>query len=183
MLSQEQAERILARADCLYSADDVKKAVERIAARIAGDYSGKNPLVLCVLKGGVFTAAALLERMQFPLEFDCIQVTRYRNTTTGGSLDWRIRPETPIAGRHVLIVDDILDEGVTLQAVVEECAAEAASVEAAVLARKSHGRVVENGAKVKYIALELPDRYVFGCGMDYKGYFRNFNAIYALNED
>lgn len=182
MLSLEQARTTLNRADCVFSADEVEAALDAVAARIGADYADKNPLILCVMKGGAFTSAMLLQRMQFPLEFDYIQVTRYRNTTRGGEIDWRVEPDTSIEGRHVLIVDDILDEGVTLQAIVEYCRRRrAASVEVAVLARKRHPRVVD-GARARYIALELPDRYVFGCGMDYRGYFRNFNGIYAVND-
>lgn len=182
MLSLEQARATLDRAECIFSADDVEAAVDIVAGRIYRDYWERNPLILCVMKGGAFTATTLLQRLQFPLEFDYIQVTRYRNTTRGGDIEWRVKPAAPIEGRHVLIIDDILDEGMTLQAIVDYCTGEqAASVEVAVLARKRRPRAVE-GVQARYVALELPDRYVFGCGMDYKGYFRNFNGIYALNE-
>ncbi|GIX22491.1 MAG: hypoxanthine-guanine phosphoribosyltransferase [Gammaproteobacteria bacterium] len=181
MLTLAEARSALARAECLYDAAAVDRAVAAWAARIRADYAERNPLVLCVLKGGVFASARLLAHLDFPLEFDCLQVGRYRNRTRGGDLDWRIHPETPLAGRDLLIVDDILDEGVTLAAVAAACREEgAASVALAVLARKA--RPVPPATEADYVALTVPDRYVFGCGMDYRGYFRNLNAIWAIDE-
>lgn len=183
MLSLEKAEQVLRAADCLFSAEDVASAVENMAQAVTQDYQQKNPLVLCVMKGGAFTACAMLQHLSFPLEFDYMQVTRYRNTTQGGELEWRIKPSTPMQGRHVLIVDDIYDEGVTLAGVIEYCKQQSvASVCVAVLTRKLHDRAVSI-PEVKYIGMDIPDRYVFGCGMDYEGYFRNLNTIYALQED
>jgi hypoxanthine phosphoribosyltransferase len=120
--------------------------------------------------------------MQFPLEFDFIQVTRYRNTTQGGEIEWRVKPNAEMAGRHVLIIDDIFDEGITLQEIVRFCRNEkAADVKVAVLAYKKRKRRIKD-VVADYIGVDVPDRYVFGCGMDYQGYFRNMNGIYALSE-
>ncbi|MBN1380006.1 MAG: hypoxanthine-guanine phosphoribosyltransferase [Gammaproteobacteria bacterium] len=174
------ANKILSEAECLFSADQVSLALDAVAKKMHKHYFDKNPLVLCVMKGGAFTACALLQRLQFPLEFDFIQVTRYRNTTQGGEIEWRVKPNADIAGRHVLIIDDILDEGVTLQAITEYCKKEnAASFKVAVLTVKKRSGA-GSGIQADYVALEIPDRYVFGCGMDYQGYFRNMNGIYAL---
>jgi len=182
MLDLNQAYKILAEAECLFSANQVSLALDGVAKRIQKKYHDLNPLVLCVMKGGAFTACALLQRLQFPLEFDFMQVTRYRDTTKGGVIEWRVAPKVPIKQRHVLIVDDILDEGITLKEITEYCRREgAAGVEVMVLTYKKHNRI-QSDVSAEYIALEVPDRYVFGCGMDYQGYFRNINGIYALPE-
>ena len=180
MLDKEKANQILMDAECIYNDDQVSMALDSIADNIRKKYCDKNPLVFCVMKGGAFTACALLQRLQFPLEFDFMQVTRYRNTAQGGDVEWRVKPDVSIAGRFVLIVDDILDEGITLQEIVNYCQSEkAASVEVAVLTDKKHNRN-KNRIKADYVALTIPDCYVVGCGMDYKGYFRNMNGVYAI---
>ena len=182
MLDLDKAHEILVEADCLYPAEQVEEAIELMAEKIIPDYELKNPLVLCVMKGGAFTACAVLKYLHFPLEFDYLQITRYRNTTEGGELEWIIKPSTVIKNRHILIVDDIFDEGITLEEVIKYCEAESAlSVKVAVLTRKLHQRALQLPA-VKYIALDVPDRYMFGCGMDYQGYFRNMNSIYAIGK-
>lgn len=183
MIETKDAQSILNHSDCLLTAEQVEAAIKSMAGLVVAEYSDKNPLALCVMKGGAFTACALLQHLEFPLEFDFLQVMRYRNTTQGGNLEWRVKPSTDMAGRHVLIIDDIFDEGVTLREVVKYCQDHGAqSVKVAVLTRKLHNRSVEV-PEVQYIALDVPDRYVFGCGMDYHGYFRNLNAIYAIKEE
>ena len=182
MIELDKAREILANTECLYDADQVSSALDKIANDIQQKYWDKNPLVFCVMKGGAFTACALLQRLQFPLEFDFMQVTRYRDTTHGGKTDWRVKPKVEIAGRYVLIIDDILDEGLTLQEIVNYCRAKgAASVELAVLVYKKHNRN-QTGIKAEYTALEISDRYVIGCGMDYQGYFRNINGVHAIKD-
>jgi hypoxanthine phosphoribosyltransferase len=114
---------------------------------------------------------------------DYLQVSRYRNETSGGVFEWRVRPASELKNRPVLIVDDILDEGITLREIVAYCRGQgAADVKVAVLTRKLHDRCAK-GVGADYIGLDVPDEYIFGCGMDYKGHFRNLNAIYALPTD
>jgi hypoxanthine phosphoribosyltransferase len=181
--SAQQLESLLATCKTVHSARAVDQALDRMAAEIERDYRARNPLLLCVMNGGLFVTAQLCRRLQFPLLLDYMQVSRYRNTTTGGTFEWRVRPATELKNRPVLIVDDILDEGVTLQEIVAYCRAQGATdVKVAVLTRKQHDRCVK-GIGADYIGLDVPDEYIFGCGMDYKGYFRNLNAIYALPED
>ena len=182
MIEFNEANKIISEAECLYSSAEVSQALDNIAKPIYKKYFDKNPLVLCVMKGGAFTACALMQRLQFPLEFDFVQVSRYRNNTSGGEIEWLVKPQTDIEGRYVLIVDDIFDEGITLQAIIDHCQkSQAESVEVAVLTYKNHKRKNVD-IIADYIALEIPDRYVFGCGMDYQGYFRNINGIYAIPE-
>ncbi|QEM82006.1 hypoxanthine-guanine phosphoribosyltransferase [Halomonas binhaiensis] len=171
---------VMDNADCLISHDEVERALDRMADEITRDLGDKLPVFYCVMNGGLITTGHLLPRLGFPLEVDYLHATRYRGKTRGGELFWRVSPEIPMAGRHVVIVDDILDEGATLAAILEYCReAGAKSVSTAVLVDKSHDRKAVPGLKADYCSLEVADRYVFGFGMDYKGYWRNAPGIFA----
>lgn len=175
----ETAENILAQAVELYSPQQVTAAFERMAGEITAQLSDKNPLVLCVMKGAVVFSGQLLPLLRFPLDFDYIHATRYRDQTYGSELDWRFFPEGIVAGRQVLILDDILDEGHTLAAIRERCLAEGAQAfYSAVLLEKLHDQAKPIAAD--FVGLRVPNRYVFGCGMDVNGLWRNLPGIYAL---
>lgn len=172
-------EDILANATELLSADEVASALQRLADEITATLAGQNPLVLCVMKGAVVFAGQLLPLLKFPISFDYLHATRYRDQTHGGELDWKFFPESPIAGRQVLVLDDILDEGHTLAAIRERCLAEgAAGFYSAVLLEKTLPQAKPIAAD--FVGIRVPDRYVFGCGMDVNGVWRNLPAIYAL---
>lgn len=174
-----EAERVMQQAECLYDAAAVEAALERMAGAINRDMAGGDALVICVMNGGLVTAGTLLPRLRFPLRVDYMHASRYRERTSGDALHWKVTPSQALAGRDLLIVDDILDEGYTLEAILAYCAAQApASVRAAVLVEKEHDRGVR--PPVEYVGLQVPDRYVFGYGMDYKGYWRNAPGIYAV---
>lgn len=168
-----------AEADCLFTVKEVETALDVIAKKITAKHSENNPLVLCVMNGGMIVTGCLMLRLNFPLEQDYLHATRYRGETQGGELKWLVEPSQVLKGRHVLIVDDILDEGYTLAAIVEYCReAGALSVETVALVEKLHGR--KHGIQADYIGLQVEDRYVFGYGMDYKGYLRNAAGIFAV---
>lgn len=168
-----------AHADRIYSKQDVEAAYDRMAADITARLSNSNPLVLCVMVGGLIPAGQLLPRLEFPLQIDYLHATRYQGATQGGQLHWIVRPSYSLEGRVVLLIDDILDEGVTLAALCDACReAGASEVLTAVLLEKLHDR--KNGLKATFTGLQVEDRYVFGCGMDYKGYLRNVPGIYAI---
>jgi hypoxanthine phosphoribosyltransferase len=172
---------VLQTADCLHDAAAVQRAYVRLAAGIERVYADLNPLLLCVMTGGLHATAALSERLPFALEIDYLHATRYRGQTSGGGLVWKrqIDPQR-LQGRHVLVVDDILDEGHTLVAIRAALTAfDPASLRVAVLAEKLHDRRAA-GAHAEFIGLQVEDRYVFGCGMDYKEYWRQLPAIYAV---
>lgn len=177
----KHATEVLANADCLYDTHAVEQAFDRMAQEINQELADKNPLLLCVLTGGIVTAGYLLPRLNFPLELDYIHATRYRGELSGGdALHWLARPRTSLDGRVVLIVDDILDEGYTLAGILKEChTLGAAQIYSAALVRKLHARCVPD-LEVDFIGLEVEDRYVFGYGMDYKEYLRNAPGIYAV---
>ncbi|TJY63055.1 hypoxanthine-guanine phosphoribosyltransferase [Sinimarinibacterium sp. CAU 1509] len=180
-VSIEQAHAVLREADCLHDAASVQQAYDRVAAALTADYAQRNPLLLCVMIGGVQATAEISGRLQFPLEIDYLHATRYRGATEGGGLEWKRRPAPErIRGRHIVVIDDILDEGHTLVAIRAELQALApASLAVAVLAEKHHQRRA-TGAHAEYIGLSVEDRYVFGCGMDYHEYWRQLPAIYAV---
>lgn len=176
-----EIERVLAEADCLHDAAAVQAACERLAAAIAAEYAALDPLVLCVMNGGLYATAEITRRLRFPLELDYLHATRYRGATSGGGLVWKVQPSPErIHGRHVLVIDDILDEGHTLVAIRDALAAfKPASLKVAVLCEKRHARRAPR-AQAELIGLAVEDRYVFGCGMDYKEYWRQLPAIYAV---
>jgi len=173
--------QIMQQAECLFTLQAIDESLEQLAYRLNEDYIDKNPVLLCVMNGAVMTMGHLLPKLQFNLETDYIHATRYGDKTVGGKLNWRAKPNIELSGRHVLLVDDIYDEGITLAALREFCEqAGAISVKAVVLADKQHAK--KFGSQPEYIGLQLPDRYVFGFGMDYKGYLRNAAGIYAVKE-
>ena len=179
--SADKARRILETAEQLCSAVVVSEAIDRVAREITGALRDEHPLALLVMRGGVYFGGHLLARLRFPLELDYLEVTRYGSATSGGTLEWKARPGTPVQGRTVLIVDDILDEGKTLAAIRERLlGAGAARVLAAVLVDKDIGRV--KPAAAEFIGLTVPNRFVFGCGMDVAGAWRNLPEIYAVKE-
>jgi len=174
---------VLARAERLHDRATIERAISRMAVRIRNDFAGDVPLYLTVMQGGLPFAGQLaleLGARGLDLEFDYLHATRYRSGTTGGEIAWKHRPVTPLRGRRVLLVDDIVDEGHTLAAVRAWCIGEGArDVRIAALAVKQHGRCVP-GLCADYAGLDVPDRYVFGYGMDYHEQGRNLPAIYAL---
>lgn len=181
-ITPHEAQAVLDKADRLYSAAEVDDALDRLAHQLTERFSGSDPVVLCVMQGGLIPAGMLLPRLAFPLQQDYIHATRYAGGTRGGELHWIVRPSIPLRDRVVLIIDDIHDEGLTLDAIIQDCrAAGARAVYSAVLINKRHDR--KHGLSADFSGLDVDDRYVFGFGMDYKGYLRNAAGIYAVNED
>jgi hypoxanthine phosphoribosyltransferase len=173
-------EDALRQSDLLHDRAELDRAIARMAAEIRADYSGQRPLFLTMMNGGMIFASLLSLELGIDCEFDYLHATRYRGATQGSGLQWLRRPSAALAGRQVLLVDDILDEGPTLHAVREWCRDQgAAQVRMAVLAWKRHGRCLP-GLDPDYVGIEVPDRYVFGFGMDYYEQGRNLPAIYAL---
>ena len=178
-ITQDHIRQVSAEADCLFSAAQVEAALDAIAEKITTKHSENNPLVLCVMNGGLIVTGSLMLRLNFPLQQDYLHATRYRGETQGGDLKWLAEPTHDMKNRHVLIVDDILDEGYTLAAIAEHCReAGALSVETVALVEKLHAR--KQGIQADYIGLQVEDRYLFGYGMDYKGYLRNAAGIFAV---
>ena len=172
---------MLAQSERLYGMDDINEALDRIAEALLSDYAGLNPVMLCVMNGAVMTAGHLLPKLPFKLELDYIHATRYGDKTIGGELVWQSQPSIDISNRHVVLIEDIFDEGLTLTALREFCLeAGALSVRCACLLDKLREDKV--GPLPEYIGLTVPDRYVFGFGMDVEGLWRNLPAVYMLKE-
>lgn len=175
----QDPQEYLDNADLLISESQVRESIARMASRIASDIGDSRPLVLCVMGGGVVFTGQLLPQLDFPLEFDYVQASRYHNKTEGQHLVWKVMPGENVRGRTVLVLDDILDEGYTLAAIREKCLALGAKqVVIAVLIEKTLTKC--KPVKADYVGLQVPDLYVFGCGMDVYGWWRNLPAIYAL---
>jgi hypoxanthine phosphoribosyltransferase len=172
---------ILADADLLVNEQQIVIAITQIAEKINSLLADRNPLVLCVMNGGLVFTGQLLPQLTIALTLDSINASRYHNQTSGGAIEWINTPRTSIKGRTVLIVDDILDEGVTLAAIYEHCLAHGAvAIYSAVLVNKLLGH--SKAIFADFIGLNLENRYLFGYGMDYKGYLRNAPGIYACKE-
>ena len=179
MLPREEAWRILETAEPIVSAPEIDATVERLAAEISSQVADACPLVVSVMGGGVVFTGRILPMFRFPLDFDYVHVTRYGDALSGGIVEWVVRPRTPVQDRVVLVLDDILDEGNTLAAIREGfLAGGARTVYNAVFAEKETGR--PKPIRADFVGVRLPDRYVFGFGMDVRGAWRNLPAIYAL---
>jgi hypoxanthine phosphoribosyltransferase len=168
-------------AERLSSAEEVTLAIRRLAGEITARLSDSYPLVLTVMNGALVFSGQLLPMLRFPLDLDYIHATRYGSTTAGGKIAWRVPPPAGVRGRSVLVLDDILDGGETMRAIRDEILALGAEAfHCAVLVNKAR-----RGAKpirADFVGLEIVDRFVFGCGMDAKGYWRNLPEIYAMKE-
>ena len=175
----------LANSDVIHERATLEAAIVRMAGEIQRDLAGQVPVYLTVMHGGLPFAGQLaleLGARGLDLEFDYLHATRYRGATSGGELVWKHRPATPLQGRLVLLVDDIVDEGHTLAAIRDWCREQgAADVRIAALAVKSHDRCVP-GLCADYAGVDVPDRYVYGYGMDHHEQGRGLPAIYALRD-
>lgn len=179
MMPPDQAWKILEAAELLCNEAQVRAAIARMAADITVQLEARAPLVLAVMGGSVFFAGNLLPLLRFPLEFDYIHASRYGDATSGGRVAWKVEPGDNVRGRTVLVLDDILDGGQTLAAIRERILSRgAAHFYCAVLTEKDLGAA--KPIEADFTGLRLPNRYVFGCGMDVSGAWRNLPAIYAV---
>lgn len=179
---KNQYQEILDNAECLYNTEEVLQAIDRMAADMTNKLSHANPIILSVMTGALIVTGHLAVRLPFPLEMDYIHATRYRGSMRGGDLHWLVEPRTKLEGRTVVIVDDILDGGLTLAAIIDYCKqAKAKAVYTAVLVDKK--RIREPGVNFKpdFVGLSTEDKFLFGFGLDYEEYLRNAPGIYAVN--
>lgn len=180
-LTSQKMRTILEKADCLYDMKAIEKALDKMAQEITEKLSDQNPLVLCVMVGALIPMGHLLTRLHFPLEVDYIHATRYRGAMRGGDLHWLVEPRQSLKNRTVLVVDDIMDGGLTLAAIIDYCQqAGAKAVHTAVMVNKT--RVREEGVNFEpdFSGLITEDRFLFGFGLDYEEYLRNAPGIYAV---
>ena len=181
-ISPEFIREVEAHATLLFSKNEIDAGLMRMTDRMREVLQDQNPIILTVMNGGLFVASEVCLRLNFPLEMDYIHATRYQGEVTGSSIHWKHEPSITLDGRVVVIVDDILDGGLTLQAVTDYCRGRGASkVYTAVLMDKINARLPEGLAHPDFVALEEGENhYVYGFGLDYHGYLRNIPAIYRV---
>jgi hypoxanthine phosphoribosyltransferase len=180
-MTSEKISSVLTDADQLTTKAEVETTIGRLAEEITAELKEANPILICVMNGGLIFSGQLLTRLPFPLEVDYVHATRYGHETSGSGLNWIVKPQLELKGRTVLLLDDILDEGVTLAAIADYCSQQgAARVLMAVLVEKLHLRKVTPGMRADFTGIEIGDRFLFGYGLDYKGYWRNAPGIYAV---
>lgn len=171
----------IAEADCLYDLEEVTSAIAQLASQLNQHYAGKQPILLCVMKGALVTMGQLLPKLSFSLEVDYIHATRYGNSLIGGDIEWLHQPSIALTDRDVILIEDIVDRGDTLNVLRAYCHDnKAKSVACATLLNKPD--VAQSCQPAEFIGLNIPDRYVFGFGMDYQGQARQLAGIYALAE-
>ncbi len=177
----EQIREVFAKATCIYSKAQVEQALDKLAHQISAKLANDNPVFLCVVIGGIVPLGNLLVRLDFPLEVDYVHATRYRNDTKGKDLQWKAAPSTDLQGRTVVVVDDILDGGITLASIVEFCKNKnAKQVFTVALVDKYEARLPSGLPEADFCGLKIENHYVFGYGLDYKGYLRNAPGIYMV---
>lgn len=182
MLDNAEARAILGAAELLYDAAQVQSALHRVASEINVALANQHPLVLSVMGGAVVFTGQLLPLLDFPLDFDYVHVSRYGNAQQGGAIHWKVAPRENVRGKVVLVLDDILDEGETLAAIRQRVLELGATrFYSAVFADKQHGR--PKPVQADFVGMHIPDRFVFGYGMDIHGAWRNLPAIYAVKEN
>jgi hypoxanthine phosphoribosyltransferase len=182
-MNSEQANLVLDEGELIVDEASVIAAIGRIAEEMTAELKEANPVLICCMNGGLVFAGQLLTKLHFPLQIDYVHATRYGHEINGVALDWKVRPQIDLNCRTVVLLDDILDEGVTLAAIAGYCRQQgAAKIQMAVLVEKLHLRKVTPGMKADYTGIEVGDRFLFGYGLDYKGYWRNAPGIYALKD-
>ncbi len=177
----KQIQEVYKRSTCLFTKEEVEAALDRMAVAMNETLADKNPLLLCVMIGGLVPVGNLLPRLDFPMELHYVHATRYQGELHGGNIHWKANPTFNVEGRVVVIVDDILDGGLTLAAIIDYCHEHgAAEVLSAVLVDKHHVREAGGTAQADFTGLTVDDHYIFGYGMDYREYLRNAPGIFVV---
>jgi hypoxanthine phosphoribosyltransferase len=177
----DEAIAVKARARELASPSEIAAVLDRLATEISAVFSERCPVLLAVMRGGMFTATELARRLDWPFEIDYVHLSRYGSALEGGAVEWIVRPSAALRSRDVLIVDDILDRGQTLgelNVAIEQL--EPASVASAVLVEKRLDPPIDR-PEADFVGLQVEDVYLFGCGMDYRGFWRGLPALYAVD--
>ncbi len=181
-----RARALLEHAEEIVNEGDVRAAVKRVAdvlnQRFADPADSAFPLVLGVMGGAVVFTGQLLPQLTFPLEFDYIHVSRYGDDDQGGRVVWKVIPRPNVAGRTIIVLDDILDEGETLAHVKQRLLdMGAAEVIITVFADKTIKR--SKPVKADIVGLIIPNKFVVGFGMDVYGYWRNLPGLWAIRQE
>lgn len=171
----------LNKCELVHCNNTVNQAIDNMAQQITNDLSDKKPLMLCVVNGGIYIMGQLMARLKFELEIDYVHASRYQDKLVGNELKWYAKPNSIIKGRNIAIVDDVIDQGLTIKSIADWCLSEGAtSVYSIVLVDKTPCRLPAGLQKANCSGLTTGDDYIFGCGLDVKGLYRNLPAIYAV---
>lgn len=183
-VTPEKIREVMDKASQLISYDEIMQALDEMAEAMHDVLENENPVFLTVMNGGLMTTSELAKRLNFPMEMDYVHASRYRGNLTGGAIHWKREPGTDLEGRVVVIVDDILDGGITLAEIIAYCdKAGAKKVFTAVLIDKETAREPSGVPSADFTGLCIDDHYVFGFGLDYHEYLRNIPGIYAVAEE
>lgn len=183
MENSDKINTVLKEAECLFSFTEINEALDRMAKEITQKLQHTNPIILCVMSGAMVPAGHLVTRLHFPLEIGYLHVTRYRGTNRGGDLHWLVEPRQSLKDRTILVIDDIMDGGLTLSAIIDYCKqAECKNVYTGVMVSKKRKREPGVNFEPDYVGVETEDKYLFGFGLDYNEYLRNVPGIYAVRE-
>ena len=171
---------LISKSSVIYSEIEIKIVIQNIADQVNQTIKTDDLYVLCVMNGALIFAGQLLPRLEKNIQYSYIHATRYASSLTGGPIQWLVKPPIDIEGKTVLILDDILDEGITLREIAATCLAmKAKAIFTAVLFDKEI--VKEKSYLPNFIGLKVPNRFVFGYGLDCKGLGRNLPHLYALD--
>ena len=162
--------------------EDIQKEIKRVASEINRDYAGKEPLFLCILNGSFMFAADLLKDVSIPCNVSFVKVSSYQGTDTTGQVKELMGLQENVEGRHIIIVEDIVDTGYTMRDVLDSLAEKkAASVQVCALLCKPDKLKVD--INLKYLAMNIPNGFIVGYGLDYDGFGRNSRDIYKIVKD
>lgn len=165
--------------DVFLKEEDIQKEIKRVASEINRDYKDKEPLFLCVLNGSFMFAADLLKDVNVPCNVSFVKVASYQGTDTTGKVKELMGLQESVEGRHVIIVEDIVDTGYTMRDVLDSLAEKnAASVNVCALLCKPDKLKVD--INLKYLAMNIPNGFIVGYGLDYDGFGRNSRDIYKI---
>lgn len=179
------AKHILDYSEILINENIIDQTIKQLAEEIQCKLSGLELHTFCIMNGGLYFAGQLLRHLNIPMHINYLHATRYKDNRPTDDLIWMQKPDPSlIENQDILLIDDIFDEGATLEAIVNSCKGfKARSIHSVVLINKQHNRKPISGFEPDFIGLPVEDRYIFGCGMDYKGLWRNLPSIYAVKEN
>jgi len=182
MVSLAEIEYVKENSVCILDETAVELMYKKLAADITEKCEHENPLILCVMTGAIVAVGMLMSKLNFTLEVDYIHATRYQGGLVGSKLEWKQLPNTSLQNRTVIIIDDVLDEGITMAGIKAYCEEQGATCcYTAVLVDK--GIKEKKPLQADFVGYYSADQYLFGLGMDYKGYLRNMNGLYACPEN
>jgi len=178
VVSEAEIACVLENSTCVLDEAATEAMFNKLAANITEVCQHQKPIVLCVMTGAIVAVGRLLPKLKFPLEVDYIHATRYQGDVVGHELVWKQLPSTPLEGRTVILIDDVLDEGITMEKLKAYCEEQkVARCYTAVLVDKALSK--DKPLAADFVGYQAGEQYLFGLGMDYKGYLRNANGLYV----